>query len=127
MCIPIIHYTDSAPWQVVVQAGGRALRISRASLLEAISKSQSLSATLLRFAHTFHVQVSPTALANGHFTIPQRLGRWLLKCQDRVELNEFQMTHEFLSNMLAVRRAGVTEALNVLEGQKQFGRCEAGS
>ena len=116
--IPIVLHAESAPSQVVVQAEGRALRISRAKILNAIRKSPSLSATLLRFAHTFTVQVSQTALSNGHFTIDQRLARWLLMCQDRVESPEFPMTHHFLAVMLAVRRSGITDTLNALEGKK---------
>jgi CRP-like cAMP-binding protein len=116
--IPIVLFADSTPSQVIVQAEGRALRISRARLLNAIRKSPSLSAVLLRFAHTFNVQVSQTALSNGHFTISQRLARWLLMCQDRVDSHEFPMTHKFLAIMLAVRRAGITDALNYLEGKK---------
>ena len=116
--IPIVLFVDSTPSQVVVQAAGRALRISRARLLNAIRENPSLSATLLRFAHTFNVQVSQTALSNGHFTIHQRLARWLLMCQDRVDSHEFPMTHKFLAIMLAVRRAGITDALNYLEGKK---------
>ena len=72
----------------------------------------------LRFAHTFNVQISQTAVANGRYQINQRLARWLLMCQDRVDSHEFPMTHKFLSIMLAVRRAGITDALNLLEGKK---------
>lgn len=115
--IPIIHYADSAPLKVIVQADGRALKMSRAALLHALETNRTFSANLLRFAHVFSVQVSQTALANGHFTLNQRLARWLLMCHDRVELNEFPMTHRFLATMLAVRRAGITEALNFLEGE----------
>jgi CRP-like cAMP-binding protein len=116
--IPIVHYVDSTPSKVVVQAQGRALRISKANLLDTIGRSQSLMPRLLRFAHTFSVQVSQTALANGYFTINQRLARWLLMCQDRVDGQEFPMTHRFLAVMLAVRRAGITDALNYIEGEK---------
>jgi CRP-like cAMP-binding protein len=116
--IAIVLHADSAPSQVVVQSEGRALRVSRTKLLNAVRESPSLSATLLRFAHTFTVQIAQTALSNGHFTIPQRLARWLLMCQDRVDLHEFPMTHKYLSLMLAVRRAGITDALSDLEGKK---------
>jgi hypothetical protein len=44
---------------------------------------------------------------------------------DRVEKDELQLTHEFLSIMLAVRRAGVTEAVNVLEEEKLI-ECRRG-
>jgi CRP-like cAMP-binding protein len=116
--VPIVLFADSSPSQIMVQAEGRALRLSRTKLLSAISKSPSLQAMLLRFAHTFNVQVSQTAVANGHYTINQRLARWLLMCQDRADSNEFPMTHKFLAVMLAVRRAGITDALNFLEGKK---------
>jgi DNA-binding FadR family transcriptional regulator len=58
-----------------------------------------------------------TALANGRHTLSQRLARWLLMSQDRLERNEIPLTHEFLSLMLGVRRPGVTEALHMLEGE----------
>jgi CRP-like cAMP-binding protein len=116
--IPIIHFADSAPSQVLVQGEGRALRISRDQLLKAVQKSPSLLKVLLQFAHVFATQVAQTAVANGHYTINQRLARWLLLCQDREESHEFRLTHHFLSLMLAVRRAGVTDALSYLEGKK---------
>ena len=116
--IAIILFAESAPSQVVVQASGRALRISRAKLLKAIQVSPSLHKLLLRFSQTFSVQVSQTAVANGRNKINERLARWLLMCQDRVDSPEFPMTHKFLANMLAVRRAGITDALNFLEGKK---------
>jgi len=114
--ISIAMFAETAPARVIVQAPGRALKISRAKLLTAIGASHSLHVTLLRFAHVFTVQISQTAVANGHYTINQRLARWLLMCQDREESPELPMTHKFLSVMLTVRRAGITEALNFLEG-----------
>ena len=116
--LPIVLFADQAPSKVIVQAVGRALRISRSKLRKAISERPSLHAPLLRFAHTFNVQVSQTAVANGHYTINQRLARWLLMCQDRADSHEFPMTHQFLSVMLTVRRAGITDALTALEGLK---------
>jgi CRP-like cAMP-binding protein len=116
--IPIVLFVEVAASEVVVQAEGRALRISRLKLVNAIQKSPPLNKLLLHFAHVFSVQVAQTALANGHNSISERLARWLLMCQDRVESREFPMTHQFLSVMLAVRRAGITEALNDLEGKK---------
>jgi CRP-like cAMP-binding protein len=116
--IPIVVFAESAPSQVLVQASGRALRISRAKLLRAIQESPVFHKVLLRFSHTFSVQIAQTALANGRNRLNERLARWLLMCQDRVDSHEFPMTHKFLANMLAVRRAGITDALNFLEGKK---------
>jgi CRP-like cAMP-binding protein len=116
--LSIVLFANSAPSKVIVQAAGRALRIGRNKLLKAISERPSLHAPLLRFVHTFNVQISQTAVANGHYTINQRLARWLLMCQDRADGQEFPMTHKFLSVMLTVRRAGITDALTLLEGKK---------
>ena len=116
--LSIVLFADQAPSKVIVQSAGRALRISRAKLLKAIAERPSLQAPLLRFVHTFNVQISQTAVANGRYTINQRLARWLLMCQDRVDSHEFPMTHKFLSVMLTVRRAGITDALTLLEGLK---------
>jgi CRP-like cAMP-binding protein len=116
--VPIVLFAESTPSQVVVQASGRAFRISRTKMLKATQESPSLQKVLLQFAHTFSVQIAQTAVANGHYTINQRLARWLLMCQDRADSPEFPMTHKFLALMLSVRRAGITEALSFLEGKK---------
>ena len=60
-------------------------------------------------------QTSSTALSNGTGTLEERLARWLLMANDRLEGDEVPLTHEFLSLMLGVRRAGVTVALHYLE------------
>ena len=39
-------------------------------------------------------------------------------CVDRTDTNEVRITHKFLSMMLGVRRAGVTEAIHLLEGRE---------
>ena len=114
----IVLCAGSAPSHAIVQMEGRALRLKKGQLQKAMTQRPALLATLLRFIHVFTVQIAQTAVANGHNTIAQRLARWLLMCQDRADSPEFTMTHEFLAVMLAVRRSGVTEALNDLEGQE---------
>jgi hypothetical protein len=56
------------------------------------------------------VQTAHTAIANARAPIHQRLARWILMAHDRTSDNTLPLTHEFLSLMLGVRRAGVTEA-----------------
>jgi CRP-like cAMP-binding protein len=78
-------------------------------------KVRSLERALLGFAHSFMNQTANTALSNGTATLEERLARWLLMANDRLRGNEVPLTHEFLSLMLGVRRAGVTVALHYLE------------
>ena len=63
-----------------------------------------------------------TALANGRSKIEERLARWLLMAQNRVDSDQLPLTHEFLSLMLGVRRAGVTAALQALERKELISR-----
>jgi hypothetical protein len=71
-----------------------------------MAASGSLHQHLLRFVQAFMVQMGQTALANACHVIEQRLARWLLMCHDRVDGDDLSTTHEFLSLMLGVRRAG---------------------
>jgi CRP-like cAMP-binding protein len=70
---------------------------------------------LMRYVQAFMVQTAHTAIANARGTLTERLTRWLLMAHDRVPADKLALTHEFLSLMLAVRRPGVTEALQSLE------------
>ena len=91
------------------------MRIAADKLRTALAKSSSLQKALLGFAHNFLNQTSNTALSNGTASVEERLARWLLMANDRLKGDEVPLTHEFLSLMLGVRRAGVTVALNYLE------------
>jgi CRP-like cAMP-binding protein len=80
-----------------------------------MEQSRSLQRSLLSYAHSFLNQTSRTALSNGTATLEERLARWLLMANDRLGGDNVPLTHEFLSLMLGVRRAGVTVALHFRE------------
>jgi hypothetical protein len=82
-----------------------------------MSDSPELRNVLLRYSQAFMIQTAHTALANGRAKLEERLARWLLMAHDRVNGDEVPLVHEFLALMLGVRRAGVTVALHMLEGQ----------
>ena len=107
---------DRTPHTCMVQAPGEALRIGAGELHAAMEQSPTLRALLLRFVHTFIVQVSQTAYANAGYSIEERLARWLLMTHDRLEHDDMPVTHEFMSIMLGSRRPGVTIAVQTLEG-----------
>src|SRR5882672_7391288 len=70
------------------------------------------------YMQVFMVQTAHTAIANARAKIDERLARWILMADDRLDGNSLPLTHEFLALMLGVRRAGVTEAIHVLEAEK---------
>ncbi len=101
----------------MIQVGSPgSVSIASERLLEACDKSKALQRLLLCFVHTQWIQSAMTAAANAHYALPERLARWLLMCHDRVEGDQIELTHDFMSMMLAVRRSGVTVTLHTLEG-----------
>ena len=100
----------------VVQLEGRGVRVP----LDLVCGEQlpTLRRRLLRYVQTLLVQSVDAAASSGMSTIEVRLARWLLMCHDRIDGDEIQITHMVLSRALGVRRAGITVALHMLEGEK---------
>lgn len=111
----VVHGTDRTPLLCFVQIVGSAMRIRSDVLRRAADQSPAIERVLLAYAQTVLIQVSHTALANASHTIAQRLARWLLMSHDRLGNVPIHLTHERLSLMLGVRRAGVTVSLHTLE------------
>jgi CRP-like cAMP-binding protein len=99
-----------------MQLAGEGQYIS-AQTLRLMDQSMTMLKCFLRYAHVFAVQSGYTALANARGNIEERLARWLLMTRDRIESDKLLLTHEFIALMLGVRRAGVTTALQALEGK----------
>jgi CRP-like cAMP-binding protein len=113
----IVMGTDRSPHETFIQAAGKGQRISVSKLRQRLDDSEGLRRTLLRYGHVLGIQTAQTALSNGRDKLEERLARWLLMAQDRIDGDELPLTHEFLAMMLGVRRPGVTISLNLLEKQ----------
>ena len=100
---------DSTPSRAVVQSAGQGFRLPAEVIKEEFKRAPVLH-LLLRYTQALITQMSQTAVCNRHHTLDQQLCRWLLLSLDRLESNELAMTQELISNMLGVRREGVTEA-----------------
>jgi CRP-like cAMP-binding protein len=104
-----------------MQAAGHGQRISTVDLRTAMQGSASLQGSFLKYVQVFMVQTAHTAIANARTKLDERLARWILMAHDRIDDKSLPLTHEFLSLMLGVRRAGVTEALHALKARKLIG------
>jgi CRP-like cAMP-binding protein len=106
---------DRSPHSTYIQIAGSGERMPAKELRKAMEDSATLRSTMLDYVQSFMVQTAHTAIANIRGKLPERLARWLLMAHDRVDGNTLPLTHEFLSLMLGVRRAGVTEAVQNLK------------
>jgi CRP-like cAMP-binding protein len=112
--LAVVLNADRPRHETFIQAAGTGLCLTAANLRGAIDQSVSLHRSLLRYAHYFQMQTTETALANGRSKIEERLARWILMADDRIDGGELPLTHEFLSMMLGIQRSGVTVAVNAL-------------
>jgi CRP-like cAMP-binding protein len=106
---------DRENFEMLVQVPGTAMRMGAAAFGKALDNIPSLRPLLHRYVLAHFEQVARTGACNGRHDINQRLARWLLMSHDRVEGDEFPMTHEFMSMMLGVRRSGITVAASALQ------------
>jgi CRP-like cAMP-binding protein len=114
----ILLGSNTAPYDIAVAVGGgTALRIPAQVLLDACTRSAPLFGLLMRFVQSFFTQITETAISNVNDPVQRRLCRWLLMNHDRLDGDEIQLSHNEIGNMLGMRRASVTDALHILEGE----------
>jgi CRP-like cAMP-binding protein len=100
----------STPSRGVVQSAGQAYRLKASAMQTEFDRGGPVLHLLLRYTQALITQMAQTAVCNRHHSLDQQLCRWLLLSLDRLHGAELVMTQELISNMLGVRREGVTEA-----------------
>jgi CRP-like cAMP-binding protein len=107
-----------SPLREIVQIAGTAHRISEGNLSALLQTLPTLLLRFSRFAIVNRMQISQTAACNRLHDVEERLARWLLLTQDRVDSGFLPLTHDFLATMLGTDRGSVTEAAGLLQKQK---------
>jgi len=117
---------ETTPSEAVVQIEGYAYRIKSSVVLAEFRKGGPAARVLLRYIQALITQMVQTAVCNRHHTVEQQLCRWLLLSLDRVPSDNIKITQALISNMLGVRRPGVTEAARKLQaaGVIEYSRGE---
>ncbi len=93
----------------LVQGAGSALRMTTAVFLKECETSNKLQQVVKRFVQSLMAQTAQSAACNRFHPIESRMARWLLMTNDRMKTGVFQITQEFLSNMVGVRREAVNK------------------
>ena len=109
--LPLLVGAKTTANRMIVQVPGEALRMAEDVLREEVSRDSALRRLLVLYHTAFLAQVSQAVACNGLHSVYQRCCRWLLMTQDRAHSDVFPMTHEFLAEMLGVRRSTVSEVL----------------
>jgi len=113
--IPAALGDNIATTTTTVQVPDSAMRMKASVLKSEFQRGGVLQSLLLRYIQALFALTSQNAACNRLHHLEERLARWLLLVYDRVESNELPLTQEFISQMLGVRRAGVTVAANMLQ------------
>lgn len=113
-----------SPLRTVVQIEGDAFRITAGALRTTLQAAPDLQMRLSRYAVLQGMQVAQTAACNRLHNVQQRMARWLLMAQDRVDGATLPMTHDFLATMLGTDRPSVSVAAGLLQknGAIRYGR-----
>ena len=113
--VALLSGDDISPHQAIVQIADGGLRMQSRVFRREVDNNSELNNLIRRYSQALFTQVAQTAACNRMHPIVERLARWLLLMQDRMESDTLQLTHEFISTMLGARRAGVTLAAGRLQ------------
>jgi CRP-like cAMP-binding protein len=112
---PILLRAEKMAVRVVMQIPGEAMMVKASVLRTEFNRIGRLQDLFLRYTHLLLTQFSLSGSCNRFHTVEQRLCRWLLSVQDRVQADSFLLTQELIAQMLGVSRPGVTLAASRLQ------------
>jgi CRP-like cAMP-binding protein len=105
----------TASQRVLVQVAGSASRMPIETLAELAREDPQLRDLLLGYVQYFMIQVLQSVACNGLHSVLERCARWLLMAHDRAGTNSFQLTQEFLAELLGIQRPSVTIVARTLQ------------
>jgi CRP-like cAMP-binding protein len=113
--LPLLLDDDRMPTRAFVQLAGSSYRIQAAVFRKTLEQNPTFERLLNRHSLALFNQAAQSVACNRLHTLEARCARWLLMTHDRMRLEPFTLTHEFLSYMLGVHRPAVTLAAGVLQ------------
>lgn len=115
--LPLFHGLTKLPTKAFCQIEGQFIALPAKHFTAVLAESAPLNSILHRYSQFASEVLTQSAACNALHLVEQRCARWLLTSADSIGKKKFNLTQEFLSQMLAVRRPGVTVAMGGLERQ----------
>jgi CRP-like cAMP-binding protein len=113
--LPAILRNPMISYEVTVQFTTEAFKISAGVLQEEFDKGERMYEFVLRYLNVLIAQISQSSICNRFHTLDEKLSRWLLMVQDRVNSDNLNLTQETISRTLGVPRTAVTVAAGALQ------------
>jgi CRP-like cAMP-binding protein len=104
-----------SPYQNLVQVPGSGTRLPMEEAKSEFSRCGAFHDVLLNYTNSLLLQVSQTALCNRIHSDEERLARWLLLSNDRIQTQQLPLPRELLAKMLGRNLAGVSVAASILQ------------
>jgi hypothetical protein len=115
--VSVVLGATASAHRSIVLASGSALRIRADDLGHVMRERPSIREHLLQYVQSIMIHGSQTALCGVRHQLEQRLSSWLCLASDALDSNVIKITHDRLSDITGLRRAGITQALTRLEGR----------
>jgi CRP-like cAMP-binding protein len=115
--LPLALGAETSPRKVVAQAPGGALRLSADGFLREMMNGNALPDRLKRYTMVHLTQTTQWVACNRLHSLEERLARWLLASADATGSEQFELTQDFIAQMLGVRRPSVTVIVRGFEKQ----------
>ena len=109
---------DTTTSRAIIQGAGNTFKMNAKDVKTEFALSGVFQKILLRYTQALMTQISQTAVCNRLHSVEKQLCRWLLLIHDRLDSDKLIMTHDLISNMLGVRREGITLAAQKLAKKK---------
>jgi CRP-like cAMP-binding protein len=113
--LPAFLGLNFQPFRVLVQVPGEALRLSAAAFSQAAKPSGTLDRLLRRYTLYRLAGAGQLGACNTLHSVEERVARWLLTASDRSGKDKFFLTHEFMSELLGVRRQTISIIARTLQ------------
>jgi len=113
--LTVLHEVNLSGYKGICQIEGDFFRLPAGAFYELVQKTPELRRQLLRYSEFCQQTIAQWAACNSVHLIEQRCARWIMVTADSIGQTSFSLTQEFLSQMLSVRRPGVTVAVGGLQ------------